>query len=86
MTDATLLRMVGETLYGEPWKAILADALGVSNRTLRRWLAGQNVPEGVWLEFMALKFRQRVRIASVNDAVVNKVESLAHSAALPSQG
>ena len=77
MTDATLLRQVGETLYGEHWRVRMAVSLDVSDRNVRRWLSGSlPIPDGVWHELMALTFRQRVRIASVNDAVVNKVESL----------
>ncbi len=31
---------VGERLYGARWQSALARALGVSDRTVRRWLAG----------------------------------------------
>lgn len=76
-TDAGLLRQVGETLYGDRWRVGLSDALEVTDRTIRRWIVGgQDIPDGVWRELMALTFRHRIRIASVNDAVVNKVESL----------
>lgn len=38
MTD--LLRSAGEALYGPRWQTELARALGVSDRTVRRWVAG----------------------------------------------
>ena len=35
-----LLRQAGETLYGPQWHKNLADDLRISDRTIRRWLAG----------------------------------------------
>src|SRR5271169_6774109 len=44
-----LLRQVGEALYGAQWQADLSRDIGVSDRSVRRWLAGTDaVPEGVW--------------------------------------
>lgn len=40
MTPA-LLRDAGRALYGELWQVALSRALGVNDRTLRRWAAGQ---------------------------------------------
>ena len=44
-----LLRRAGEALYGAgQWQAHLARQLGVSDRTMRRWVAGTfQVPPGV---------------------------------------
>jgi len=36
----TELRTIGEALWGERWQTSLAQAVGVSSRTVRRWLAG----------------------------------------------
>ena len=38
----TMLREVGECLYGERWRASLARDLGVDHRTVERWDAGHN--------------------------------------------
>jgi hypothetical protein len=40
MTPA-LLREAGEALYGPLWQSELARALGVADRTVRRWIAGE---------------------------------------------
>ena len=40
MTPA-LLREAGEALYGPLWQSELARAVGVADRTVRRWLASQ---------------------------------------------
>jgi hypothetical protein len=54
MTPATF-RLVGQTLYGPSWRAVLADALGVSERTIRRWSNGEfPIPEHVAGELAAL--------------------------------
>ncbi|MGD9613820.1 MAG: hypothetical protein AB7H90_01335 [Alphaproteobacteria bacterium] len=39
MTPETL-RRIGEILWGERWFTALATALGVSQRTVRRWASG----------------------------------------------
>jgi DNA-binding transcriptional regulator YdaS (Cro superfamily) len=45
----TLLRTAGEALYGSLWQSEMARALGVADRTVRRWAAGQfQIPAGVW--------------------------------------
>lgn len=40
---------IGSLLYGPHWQTPLADALGVTSRTVRRWAAGEHdPPAGVW--------------------------------------
>jgi len=49
------LRAVGEALYGPNWQTPLSEALGVSDRTVRRWAAGDfAIPEGIWADIAAL--------------------------------
>ncbi len=49
--DAILLRQIGEELYGQTWQADLSRAIGVSDRSMRRWAAGTDeIPEGIWRE------------------------------------
>ncbi len=45
-TETTeMLASAGRALYGDDkWQAPFARALGVSQRTLQRWLAGQGEP------------------------------------------
>lgn len=53
------LRAAGEALYGPRWQSDLARALGVSDRSVRGWAAGDRVvPPGVWVDIVAL-LRQR---------------------------
>lgn len=49
-----LLQRAGGALYGPRWQADLAGALGVSDRTLRRWVAGEPVPAGVYADLTKL--------------------------------
>jgi hypothetical protein len=53
--EAALLRTTGEKLFGEHWQSDLSGALGVNERSLRRWLSGQDeIPEGVWADLLRL--------------------------------
>jgi hypothetical protein len=50
-----LLSDVGEALYGPRWQTELSRDLGVTDRTLRRWLAGDSDPQpGVWLDLLRI--------------------------------
>lgn len=50
-----LLCAVGEALYGPRWQTELARELEVSDRTIRRWLAGDVEPApGVWIDLMLM--------------------------------
>lgn len=39
------LQVLAVELYGVPWQTRTARLLGVSSRTLRRWIASGDVPE-----------------------------------------
>lgn len=61
-----LLREAGEALYGPRWQSELARALGVSDRTVRRWAAGSfAVPAGVWTTIGDMLRERGVALASV---------------------
>ena len=50
-----LLTECGCALYGERWQSEIARDLGVTDRTVRRWLAGdQPVPSGVAVDLLRL--------------------------------
>lgn len=52
----------GEALYGPRFQCELARALGVGDRTMRRWVAGDtNPPEGVLDDLKAL-VRERIEL------------------------
>ncbi len=60
-----LLIDVGVALYGAQWQTQLADALGVADRTVRRWIAGQSIPEGVRADLRALVHDRRGELATL---------------------
>lgn len=54
------LARAGQLLYGERWQSDLARALGIGDRRVRQWLAGDRpIPEGIWRDIAELL---RVRI------------------------
>lgn len=56
MTKPTqTLANVGEALYGPTWQTPMSEALGVSDRTIRRWVSGDfAIPNGVWSDLAKL--------------------------------
>ena len=62
MTPA-LLKKVGEALYGPSWRGSLATALGVAERTVRRWAVGDSeMPPGLNEDLALLCERQGDRL------------------------
>jgi hypothetical protein len=50
-----LLVACGQALYGQQWQTALARDLGVSDRTMRRWIAGaQPAPDGLTVDLLRL--------------------------------
>lgn len=49
-----ILREIGEALYGSRWQTDMAEALEVSDRTVRRWAAGDTIPAGVWIDLIRI--------------------------------
>jgi hypothetical protein len=46
-----LLSDAGSALFGPRWQVDLARALGVSDRTMRRWAAGEtDPPRSIWTD------------------------------------
>lgn len=64
--SSALLASVGELLFGPCWQSALAQALGVSDRTMRYWIAGRTVPAGVRGDLVAL---MRNRIGALAEAM-----------------
>ena len=65
MTPA-LLQEAGNALYGARWQSDLARDLGVSDRTVRRWSAGDfRIPAPVWVELREMLRGRRMLLASV---------------------
>jgi hypothetical protein len=53
MKQHELLRHVGERLFGGQWQGQVCAIIGVSDRSLRRWLSGaEPIPSGVWSDIL----------------------------------
>ena len=56
------LPQIGAALYGSRWQTDLAAVIGVTDRTVRRWLAApESVPDYVWRDLRSL-CRQRAQV------------------------
>jgi hypothetical protein len=74
--SSRLLRETGEALYGPRWQSELARDLDVSDRTIRRWVAGSDdVPEGVYLDLL--------RLITERADVLDRLEAKLRRAATP---
>ncbi len=60
------LIQVGEALYGPRFQRELAAALGVNERTMRRWVAGDfEPPESLKADLLALLRERRGQLGSL---------------------
>ncbi len=59
------LAQIGEALYGPRWQTELARALGVSDRTIRYWLAGTPIPARVYGDLLAICCERRCGLSQV---------------------
>ncbi len=64
-----LLAQCGEALFGTRWQTDMAEALGVSDRQLRRWVAGNNIPAGVWTDLMRLMQERTLVLDDLTETV-----------------
>ena len=65
-----LLEQCGQVLYGVRWRTELAAALEVSERTVRRWSAGQfEIPDGAWGDVACLLVQRGRAIRDVEKLV-----------------
>ena len=72
MKSRDLLQRIGQALYGERWQSALALDLGVADRTMRRWVAGDVPPPPIWPELRKLVIERRGRL----DALARELERL----------
>lgn len=69
-----LLIRAGQTLYGERWQTPLAADLGVSDRTMRRWVAGTTpTPPALRNELVSLIRSRRSDLSDLETALTSKV-------------
>ncbi len=66
--SAPLLEKAGQALYGPRWQTELARIVGVSDRTMRRWLASpHDIPVGVWRDIDAALLERGMAIERVRN-------------------
>ncbi len=54
-------RSAGLTIWGSSWQFAMADALGVSTRTINRWAKGERaIPEGILGEIQERVVPERI--------------------------
>lgn len=63
---ASEFEQAGLALFGKGWRSPMAEHLGVDKSTIRRWLAGDNVPKVVELAIDGLHAR-----GGLNDTIAN---------------
>ena len=63
MTPSDHLAAAGRALYGQLWQSALARDLGVNDRTMRRWVAGQEPPETIWADVRSLLEARKQKIS-----------------------
>lgn len=67
-----LLVEAGEALYGPLWQSALARDLDISDRTVRRWVAGTSpVPAGLYIDLLRLTQER----AAVLDALAGRLRT-----------
>jgi len=58
-----LLSDIGMALYGAQWQTDMAQALAVSARQVRRWVAGTTpVPAGIYVDLMRIMLEHQAAL------------------------
>jgi DNA-binding transcriptional regulator YdaS (Cro superfamily) len=81
MNEAQLFQKVGEALYGSRWQTDMAAALGVSDRTVRRWAGGKfPLPSTIWAEIARILNAAR---HGINEIVPEVLAQMTLSSTMP---
>ncbi len=70
--SAELLEVVGKALYGQQWQTDLARDLDCSDRTVRGWAAGANIPDERWRRIAVLCHERSEAL----DMAINKIADI----------
>lgn len=62
-----LLESIGQALYGERWQTGMSRDLEISDRQMRRWVAGAKIPPGVFVDLMRI---MQERAAILDDLAI----------------
>lgn len=63
------LPTIGRALFGRAWQRDLAEGIGVSERTMRYWVAGRPVPPGAWQDMAALARERADSLRAIADSI-----------------
>lgn len=64
------LETIGRALFGTQWQSDLARALGVADRTMRRWYSGAApIPVGAWQDMRRLCIERSKELAALAKAI-----------------
>ena len=66
------LYQVGEVLYGSCWQTDLSRDLGISDRTVRRWVVNKKPPPTVWGDNLTLVKNKKLEL----DSLIREIEML----------
>jgi hypothetical protein len=74
MNHREMIRLAGEALYGERWQSELSRAVGVSDRTMRRWVSDPyEIPGGVWNDIQQLLLARGVAIEKLRNEIIRAI-------------
>ena len=72
-----LLADTGRSLYGDRWQSQLARDLEVTDRTMRRWIAGDTpLPDGVYIDLLRLVIERAQDLDDLTDRLKEKGATL----------
>ena len=63
------LNLAGSALFGPRWQSEIGRALGVTDRTVRRWIAGDTVPDEVGPKLVALIDKRIVELKRLRSRI-----------------
>ena len=70
MSPESALTAIGVALYGPRWQTQLATDVGVSDRTVRRWVSGEDTPRlGVLLNLRDIMTRKREQLEKLERVI-----------------
>ena len=70
MSSAELIAAAGTSMFGGQWKAGLGRALGVTDRTINRWVSGRVEPRsGVFVDLLRVLRERRDELTRLIAAV-----------------
>mgnify|MGYP003587570933 FL=1 len=71
------LTAIGNALYGSQWQSALARDLGVADRTMRRWVAGESpIPTGIIADLHRLLRERQINIQELLADLPQTLDSL----------